>query len=744
MSYEDIRRDISRKIEKVNVNNPKANWGARVLKENNIDLDLIDDYLYWAVNTMQLHFSTNSSSNPAGRAGLTMISLAIGANVLGTEEITEKTRKDLIDEVRVGDLFLEPFIKYGYLTLVKPQTVDMMYFIEVTETWPLIGERLKIDNDVIQYIHLDPTVPQLNEVQIKGEPQARKRAQDVPWCRSAIKLMQVPWKINRRVYEALRASKDMFISHTPIKVEDEYTKLQELRRRSKLMDFNFVTSKAWQYIDKPFYMELDADYRGRLYYREPFLNFQGSDWARGIFLFHEGKPLTKDGEYWLAVHTACSYNMSYEIDELPHWCEADYKSYLQKEGLDSISVDKFTLNDRVRWTNEYMEDIIGAGRLGGFMDVAEKPVAFLACCIEWYNLSISEGEYICHLPIPIDGSNNGWQHLGAISKDARTGELVGLVANQIQRDFYVSTAQELLKIDDPKLNAMPMKHVRKGISKRGSMTRAYSSGAATMAKNMWFDCRSEEFDEQYDITEDDCKVWATGLIKAIDAVCPGPLKTMKYMQKLAGFHIGTHRKYKDGEDKHSEYLRYRKELNEFFKVPLAERDAARIEVLRELLKGYKSVLVSGNGQRTINWVTPSLFPVRYECFQTDMFKVRGTINGKQIKHTLRIQTKNPDIRGYMSGISPNYIHSLDASHMALIIDEWDTAFGAIHDSFSTHACDVDKLLAVTKDKFVSMYNTDNYYKRIKNDITGGTDSITPPALGSLEIQEVYDSDYFFA
>ena len=740
MGYEQIKQDIKKKIAKVNVNNPKANWGARILKEKHIDLDLMDDYLYWVINTMQLHFNTNSPSNPAGRAGLTMVSLAIGANVMGTEDIKEKGRKELIDEVRVGDLFIEPFVKYGYVTIVRPPSKDSITCLEVTDTWPLLGEHIKFDGSIIKYLHDDPTL--LDKVQIKNEE--APRSQDVTWCRSAISLMHTPWRINMPVYEALREHKDMFVSEIPLEVTDDYTQLQELRRRSKLMDFKFVTKKAWAYRDKPFYMEVDADYRGRLYYKEPFLNFQGSDWARGIFQFYEGKEMTADGEYWLAVHTAGSFNQSYDIDELPDWCETDYRSYLEDEGLDSISVDKFTLNDRVRWTNENMEVIIAAGRERVFAPEAEKPVAFLSCCVEWYNISECDGTYVSHLPIPIDGSNNGWQHLGAISKDTRTGELVGLVPTGIQRDFYVSTAKQLLEIDDPKLNAMPMKHVRKGVSKRGSMTRAYSSGASTMAKNMWFDCRSEEFDEKYDITEEDCTKWATGLIKAIDAVCPGPLKTMKYMQQLAAYQIGTYKKFKDGEDKHSEFVRLRKELSEFFKVPVAERDEERIEELREELSKYTSVLIKGNGNKILRWVTPSSFPVKYECFKWDTFKCRSTLNGKRINHVIRIKTSNPDIRGYMSGISPNYIHSLDASHMALIIDGWGGAFGAIHDSFSTHACDVEKLLYKTKETFVSMYDQPNYYDIIQQNLTGKTDDVKQPELGSLEIQEVHDSDYFFA
>ena len=36
------------------------------------------------------------------------------------------------------------------------------------------------------------------------------------------------------------------------------------------------------------------------------------------------------------------------------------------------------------------------------------------------------------------------------------------------------------------MDIMPMKHIRKGISKRGSMTRAYSAGDSKIGENMWF------------------------------------------------------------------------------------------------------------------------------------------------------------------------------------------------------------------------------------------------------------------
>ena len=754
MSYDNIHEYLRNKIVRVNVNNPKANWGARLLSQH-MDIEMLDDHLMMVIDLIQVQFNINSSdSNPSGQAALTAVSMSIGKEILRECGLSGEGKPWMVDQIRTGDLFVEAFVKYGCLDIERVfehnddgDMVDIGYIVKITEKWVELFRTTPRDLTSLRYTDF---LPYEDGCLIKGE--ANKRMQDRPWRRSATKLMSTPWRVNAPVLEALRANKDLFVSEVPLEVPidedgnpDPYMEKQEQRRASKLVDFMVVTAKASLLEDKEFYQEVEADYRGRLYYKEPFFNFQGSDLARGIMLFGEAKEVTPEGEYWLAVHTASSYNKSYDLHELPSWTGADYKSYLESEGLDSISVDKFTLDDRVRWFNENKDWILDAGRDREFFPECEKPISFLACCIEWHNI-MDHGVSMSRLPVGIDGSNNGWQHLGAISKDARTGKLVGLVAQEIQQDFYVQTAKKLLEVDDPILNSMPMKHVRKGVSKRGSMTRAYSAGAKKIGENMWFDCRSYEYDEKYGVTKEDCMVWAKQLIKAINEVCPGPLVTMKYMQDLVVHHMGQYKKFRNGKLAEAEHKAIQKELRMLFKVKdPCDAQYERRERLIEESKEFYSVLVSGNGSKSVDWTTPSGFPVNYTAFREDQFKCKGTINGERINHSLVVPTDIPDVHKFMCGISPNYIHSMDASHMATVIDSWgDKTFGAVHDSFSTHACDVEDMLAITKQVFVDTYDVDNYLDKIRHDITRGTDDIKQPTLGSLDIQEVYDSDYFFA
>ena len=43
-----------------------------------------------------------------------------------------------------------------------------------------------------------------------------------------------------------------------------------------------------------------------------------------------------------------------------------------------------------------------------------------------------------------------------------------------------------------------------------------------------------------------------------------------------------------------------------------------------------------------------------------------------------------------------------------------------------------------------MYDYDNYFEVIRNFITDAEDDVEQPTLGTLDIKEIENSDYFFA
>lgn len=762
--------------------------GATILRFDKSD-NTIEDYVHIAIQAIM---SDMQRSDIQGLEKLTKVSTSIGRRVLS---MMGDHDAPFDQQVRLGDLFMEALFKGNYVNIYRDPSFsehnrEAPYVVHLESRWSEIADipliRSKKDLRGTQFeMPRYPTRRILKRDRLtRDEWEIIRESQHI---NAVDKLQKVPLKINQGVLEVLRDSRHLFITEEKItipvegnkkamddayyewrlaenkkssdvqKKKDKYvkeaelwnTKLIALKAQSKKTAHTFTMQKAELLAKEPeFYQTIELDYRGRFYYVESFFNFQGTDAARGLIQFAEGKPITAEGRRWLAIHTASCYNQSYGIDELPDWCEEDYKQYLTEEGLDSISVDKMTLNDRANWTynnHEFIQNSTEQLRMG-----AEKPVSFLACCLEWRSYLADPVGHRSSLPIQIDGSNNGWQHLGAMSRDTQTGSLVGLVPSDIQKDFYVATAKELIKSvpDWFHEKQMPMKHIRKGISKRGSMTRAYSAGEKTMAENMYADCYQEDFTSKYGITIDDCQMLSHNLIGAINKVCPGPLETMTFLQKLAAYEIGTYKIFKDGKLAQQHYSKLKKRLKQLkYKKDKTEDELLELSQLIEEQGKYESRLVEGNGSAVIEWTTPSGFHVIYENWIQRSIKVKGTINGVgRISHVAYERTEMPNIKGFMSGISPNFVHSMDAAHMALIIDNWSGAFAAVHDAFASHASDIPDLLSITKEAFIVLYDVDNFYDDIEDMILSDKIGLTieQPSRGNMNLNGIRNSDYFFA
>jgi DNA-directed RNA polymerase len=103
----------------------------------------------------------------------------------------------------------------------------------------------------------------------------------------------------------------------------------------------------------------------------------------------------------------------------------------------------------------------------------------------------------------------------------------------------------------------------------------------------------------------------------------------------------------------------------------------------------------------------------------------------------------------MNGISPNTIHSLDASHMYRTINAGArecnmSSFSFIHDSYGVYATEVDDLRRLTKREFVSLHAS-NPLQAMKEELEEylGIELPPVPPVGELDINQVMESEYFF-
>jgi DNA-directed RNA polymerase len=730
----DTREYLAERIRVVIPESNKIyNHGALLLAMTTGWEDMLDDILGMSWDTLLKYCIRNKQSTHKASVKLTFASDLIGKRIckmIGAEE-------DIKATLALGDLLLETFLQDDLIDIEREHAGHKApYMVRIIGEYDgvkptLIGTSFEPLGSITGLFS-----PLTGEPFIKGWTDSKKFKQylDCTFVKSLEKLRNEAWRLNEKVYATALANppehilrlcnKDGVIFEIDVRKAvgrlpkrlqhmdgTKFLGLQDARLQrlaSKYFEYNQIMRKAAIVREHggPFYQEVSCDYRGRTYYAESFLEFQGNDLARSLFEFDARKPITARGYRWLCIQAATSFNQSYTTKQLRKlaWTTTDYVSHLRDEGLDSIEVGKMSLEDRYQWTQQNLN------RFGNLVleAEAEKPYAFLAAMTEIVNF-LNDPTYETGIPISSDGSNNGWQHLAAMSKDKQAGALVSLTPSKLQKDFYVAVAKDLIRLLPEwfEVRAIPMKHIRKGIAKRGSMTRAYSAGKLRIAKNMYDDCHVEGFTLKYNISEGDSLVLADNLIKAINQVCAGPLRTTKYLQKIAAWVL-------DGKENHME------------------------------------------------WHTPSGFPVIYKAFLQHERKQRGTIRGilgnkdGRVMHVVRVDAVSKDNgvklacrRSFASGISPNFVHSIDAAHMANTIVSFSGSFAAVHDSFSTHPSDVDALQEVTKSTFIGIYDTPNFFDTM-DEMLGvhrrgpGCFTVAQPPLGTLNVREVRDSEYFFS
>lgn len=104
-----------------------------------------------------------------------------------------------------------------------------------------------------------------------------------------------------------------------------------------------------------------------------------------------------------------------------------------------------------------------------------------------------------------------------------------------------------------------------------------------------------------------------------------------------------------------------------------------------------------------------------------------------------------------TALPPNFVHSLDATHLmmtALACHERGLAFAGVHDSYWTHAGNVDTCRDVLRDNFVTLYS-EPLLRNMRDELQAAHPHIYPhgsldtPPQGDLDITRVRNSTYFF-
>ena len=579
----------------------------------------------------------------------------------------------------------------------------------------------------------------------------RYKGFSMPKVYDAINLIQkTPWRINKKVLEVAKEVSSW--EHNPIedqpdnvkkplpplprnfktdeKVNKEWRKAaQKIHRENdssaarKLAQV-FTLTQATKFSSfKSIYFPYNLDWRGRVY-AVPQFNPQGDDLTKGLLTFSKGKPIGKVGFYWLKVHGANTAGTL--IAEL------------------GVKSDKAPVDARIKWVNDNHENILKCAEDpldSRWWCEMDSPYCFLAFCFE-YAAVIKHGlSYVCSLPVALDGSCSGIQHLSAMLRDSVGGFAVNLVPSPVVQDIYNIVADKVnTRLEDLVVNGTENSLETVVDKETGEIIERVVLGTKALAQQ-WID---------YGVNR---------------SVTKRPVMTLAYGASEYGY----------GDQIYQDTVKRAIEKGEgdmFVQPFMAARFmatcvweevssvvVAAVKVMEWLQNCAKLWSNNKNESNIIHWVAPSGFPVWQEYIQQKKDFIETLINGTfrlRLRVTAEIGDHNRKIDKLrqVSGMSPNFTHSHDAAHLDLTVlhanSEYDIEmFALIHDSFGACPADVEGLFKAVREAFVKMYEENDVLEDFKETVE---EALHPslkdklldlPSKGDLNIRDVLDSLYAF-
>ncbi|XP_072294231.1 DNA-directed RNA polymerase, mitochondrial [Eucyclogobius newberryi] len=320
-----------------------------------------------------------------------------------------------------------------------------------------------------------------------------------------------------------------------------------------------------------------------------------------------------------------------------------------------------SLQERLDYANSIMEDVLDSADnpLNGrcwWMN-ADEPWQALACCMEIANTVRSPDPqlFISHFPVHQDGSCNGLQHYAALGRDVIGATSVNLLPCDLPQDVYSGVAQQVEEL------------------------------------------RSRDAEKGLKIAQ-----VLEGFISR--KVVKQTVMTVVYGVTRYGGRLQIEKRLKEIDDFPKEYV----------------WDASHYLVrlvfsgLKEMFTGTREIqdwltesarLISKSGH-TVEWVTPLGLPIIQPYHRKRNQVLKSTM--QHINLQISYDTKErPDTVKQKNAFPPNFIHSLDSTHMMLTSLHSHSAgltFVSVHDCYWTHALTVDTMNKICREQFVALHS----------------------------------------
>ncbi|KAG2225140.1 hypothetical protein INT45_011823 [Circinella minor] len=458
---------------------------------------------------------------------------------------------------------------------------------------------------------------------------------------------------------------------------------EEKNKHSLRCDVNYKVETARAFLNLPMFFPHNMDFRGRAYPIPPTLNHLGNDLCRGILMFGEAKPLGERGWRWLKIHLANLYGYDkHSFSEREHFTVENLPNI-----LDSV---ENPLTGSRWWLN------------------AESPWQCLAACYEVaaaHRSGNPEG-FMSHIPIHQDGTCNGLQHYAALGGDLAGAEAVNLAPSDRPADVYTGVADIVNRLvekeaaEGDELAQVLVGKISRKVVKQTVMTNVY--GVTFIGARQQIISRLRERD---DIPPEVLYNAAGYLAKKVFASLGEMFNGARLIQDWLTDTARRIAKSIPEEALIEAGIIEKKSTDSPVEEALEPTKKLKKKGRAATKKTFSARNPSSNQMTSVIWTTPLGLPI------VQPYRRSGKKQVATLLQTVFIEdpeaSRPVNALKQSTAFPPNFVHSLDATHMlmsAVACHEQGMTFASVHDSYWTHACDVDAMNKVIRDQFIELHS----------------------------------------
>jgi len=519
-------------------------------------------------------------------------------------------------------------------------------------------------------------------------------------------IQQTPWEINSRVKEVMEWSWDnnVSIGDIPNRKDEEFPPLPSdfktnpeanvnwRRQAAKVYDINLSTKSRRLLTAKV--LHLANKFEGNRFFFPSNVDWRGRVYNIPSFLnVQNADPSRGLLQFFRAERV--------KNDQQAEW--------LAIHGANTYGNDKVTLEERVQWAKDYSDEavlIAESPKEHLSWTQADKPWQHLGWCYEWASY-VRNGFVDSKLPCAQDATNNGLQLLACLTHCEKTAHATNASSTEFPQDIYAVIAErvnEKLRADSSTKNLVAKGWLKFGVDRKTTKrpTMVYPYGGTFYSCRSYVDewyqdrLRKDQVDnpfteaERYKVTGYLAKyVW-----QSIQEVFDKPTQCMKYLQGVAS-----------------------------------------------------AVTRAG---KVVEWVTPTGFPVLQKYLKQTSKSVSTKIGGEATWVNFKDSTDELSLARAKQGISPNFVHSIDASILTKTLLEANSRgiydFSCIHDSFGTHSTRSQELADSIRKAASSIFCVD-LLREFDDTVRRSNPELEFPELpdyGTFDPQGVMHSKYLFS